>query len=82
MMQSLITDPLSRWPLGVVIGSVLGAVVRRYEKRRATADPMIRPSSTAAGHDDRESPASIQDWEQAEMRPSGTAWCPATRPLQ
>lgn len=34
-MRSLYTDPMSWWPLGLVIGGLLGAIAQWYEKRRA-----------------------------------------------
>lgn len=53
MMRSLITDPMSWWPACIVVGTVLGAAINRYEERRATADPASPGIAAAVGHDDR-----------------------------
>jgi hypothetical protein len=51
MMRSLITDPMSWWPLGIVIGGVLGTAVNRYEKRRAAPDPRdLSDAAVSATH--------------------------------
>jgi hypothetical protein len=34
-MSSLVSDPMSWWPLGVVIGGVIGAGLRRHDRRVA-----------------------------------------------
>ena len=34
-MRSLVTDPLSWWPLGFAVGGLIGAALKRVERVRA-----------------------------------------------
>lgn len=67
MTRSLITDPMSWWPLGIVIGGVIGAVANRYEKHRATADRSDPPDVAASATMIADSPTSIPARRAAEM---------------
>jgi hypothetical protein len=52
-MRSLITDPMSWWPVGIVIGCAIGAAVNGYENRprAGTRDPADRATDAEPGRD-------------------------------
>jgi len=49
-MRSLYTDPISWWPLGLVIGALIGAVLRRHDRRTARDR---QPSDEVYDHSNR-----------------------------